>query len=134
MPISELKKLLYKLSQEGVADIPLDDLIKSLPIGKVCEFGKGKLCKGIRLWVDTNGMRNFWLEGFMPKGTHYDLNKHPDAREILTVVDGVLENTNLSQTRQPGEVIIWRANTPHNLLALTDLTFYSHLIEEKNEK
>ena len=130
MPLESLKKLLTDLkSGTDIAHIPLNQIITAMPLGKVCDMGEGKLCKGIRLWVDKNGKRNFWLEGFMPEGTYYELNEHEDADEWFYVVEGVLENTNFQRTKQAGEYIIWRAGTPHELLAITDLKFYAHLIE-----
>ena len=130
MPIKALKKLLFNLASEGVADITFDNIVKAMPIGKNCDMGEGKTCRGIRLWEDEYGKRNFYLHGFMPKGTYYETNMHPKSKEVLYVCEGVLENTNFKVSKEAGDWFIWRPGTPHSLKALTDVIFYAHLIEQ----
>lgn len=121
-----LKKLL-KIDETAV--LPYDQIRESFHIlGHKYDMGEGKYCIGVEEST-RDGKPCFLIKGFMPKGSKYTKNAHPDADEFFLVVEGQINEKVFNQTKYPLERFIWRAGSPHNLVAITDSYFYALLVK-----
>lgn len=120
---NKLKEMLHQLLyKKDVVHIEYDDMLNSFKLNVKQNMGEDKTIELIKL--NTN---SFLLYGFMPKGTSYTLNDHPDADEILTIITGKLRNVNFKMTKSSMGQFKWKAGTPHDLLAIEDTYFYALL-------
>ena len=126
----ELNDMLNKLFKRvSVVEIPFKQIAGSFrTMGIRYEMGGGKWCELIEK-TDTTVL----IRGFMPKGTSYPLNMHPDANESLTVITGKLKNVNFGITKESLGNMTWKKETPHDLLAIEDTIFYSLFTKITNE-